>query len=224
MISIIMPVLNEAPSIVSALEHVFSLEGAFEVIVVDGGSTDGTVDLGSGYAQVLHGPRGRARQMNLGAAQARGDILLFLHADTRLPQGAIASVENALSDTKVVGGRFMLRLSDPGWAYRLIAFTINLRDRLLRGFTGDQAIFVRAEVFRALGGYREEPLMEDLDFGERLAKAGKIVRLSLKVTTSSRRWEKDGVAKTIFLMWTLRLLYALGFPPSRLKRFYGEIR
>lgn len=224
MISIVIPVLNEASAIGATLEHVLNLRGDYEVIVVDGGSADETAAIASRYTPVLSGPRGRACQMNFGAQHARGDVLLFLHADTRLPEDAIASVEQALANPEVVGGRFKVKLSNPGFVYHLIAFMINLRDRLFRGFTGDQAVFVRVDIFNTLGGYFEAPLMEDLDFGHRLARAGKVVRVPLSVTTSSRRWERDGVLKTILLMWTLRLLFVLGFPPSFLKKFYGETR
>lgn len=198
--------------------------GHFEVIVVDGGGGDGTAAIAERYATVLHGRRGRACQMNLGASEARGDILLFLHADTLLPAGAIHAVEKALERPGVVGGRFKVVLDDRRWPYRMIGWFINSRDRLFSGFTGDQAIFVRAEVFRALGGYGDMPLMEDLDFGKRMVRAGKVVRLPLKVTTSARRWQKNGVLKTILLMWLLRLLFVLRCPPSRLKRLYGDAR
>lgn len=224
MISIIIPVLNEASTISATLEHVTSLIGDYEVIVVDGDSSDGTASIAKGFAKVVQGPRGRARQMNAGAGGASGAILLFVHADARLPGQAISAVEQVMSDPGVVGGHFKLRLGNPGLIYRLISFAVNMRDRWLGGFTGDQAIFVRADSFRALDGYRDMPLMEDLDFGKRMSRAGKVVTLPLTVTTSSRRWEKDGIAKTILLMWALRLLYALGCPPATLKRFYGETR
>ena len=224
MLSIIIPVLNEASTIASTLEHVLTLEGDYEVIVVDGGSADDTVVIASRYARVLRSERGRGSQMNVGARAARGNLLLFLHADTLLPPGAIARVEQVFSDSRLVGGRFKVELSHPGWVFRIIAFMINLRDYFFRGFTGDQAIFIRADIFRDLGGYREIPLMEDLDLSKRMMEAGRVIRLPLSVTTSSRRWEKDGVVKTIVLMWLLRLLYVSGLPPSRLKRLYGETR
>ncbi|MDO8749652.1 MAG: glycosyl transferase, partial [Dehalococcoidia bacterium] len=134
------------------------------------------------------------------------------------------AIHAALADPNVVGGRFKVRLDHPGWRYRVIGFSINLRDRLLAGFTGDQAIFVRAGIFHALGGYGEMPLMEDLDFGRRMARAGKVARVPFYVITSARRWQKNGVVRTILLMWLLRLLFMLGWPPSRLKKLYGETR
>ncbi len=208
--SVIIPVLNEATAIAATLEHVLALEGDYEIIVVDGGSTDETVAIASRYARVLSSQRGRAWQMNLGAEEAKGDVLIFLHADTLLPREATPAIHCALADPSVVGGRFKVRLNHPGWMYRVIGFSINLRDRLFAGFTGDQAIFVRADVFHALGGYRELPLMEDLDFGRRMARSGKVARIPFYVITSARRWQKNGVLRTILLMWLLRLLFVLG--------------
>lgn len=224
MVSIVIPVLNEASTIAITLERVLALQGEYEVIVVDGGSRDGTTAIASRYVSVISSRKGRARQMNAGASEAKGDVLLFLHADTILPEGAIAAVENTLAVHRVVGGRFKVKLDHPSWVYRVIGFSINLRDRVFGGFTGDQAIFVRAGVFRRLGGYREMLLMEDLDFGNRMAHLGKVAIVPARVTTSARRWQKDGVVRTIAVMWTLRLLFKLGIPPSHLKRFYGETR
>lgn len=222
--SIVIPVLNEASSIIATLERTRALEGNPEIIVVDGGSTDETVALAGRHARVISSPRGRAAQMNRGAAEARGNTLLFLHADTMLPRDALRCIAGALANPRVVGGRFQVVLDDPGWMYRVIGFSINLRDRLAGGFTGDQAIFIRAGVFRALGGYREMPLMEDLDLGRRMGKVGKVARLRPTVVTSARRWRKNGVIRTIVLMWTLRLLYLAGVPPARLARFYRDTR
>ena len=224
MISVIIPVLDEAATIAGTLEHILALEGEYEIIVVDGGSTDETVAIASRYARVLQSQRGRALQMNLGAEAAKGDVLIFLHADTLLPQEATTTIQAALANPSVVGGRFKVRLDHPGWRYRVIGFSINLRDRILGGFTGDQAVFVRAAVFHDLGGYANMPLMEDLDFGRRMRRAGKVVRLPLTVVTSARRWQRNGVVRTILLMWLLRFLYLMGFPPSRLKRLYGDTR
>jgi len=230
-VTVIIPVLDEALTIEAALQRVSRLEGDCEVIVVDGGSADGTISMvtrhvsaSPQFARVLCGPKGRARQMNLGASAANGDALLFLHADTSLPEGALRAIEDALADSHVVGGRFRVRLDQRGWRYQMIASSINARDRLFRGFTGDQAIFVRTGVFRELGGYGDMPLMEDLDLGKRMCRAGKVVQLPLCVVTSARRWQKNGVFRTILLMWTLRLLYVLRCPPSWLKRLYQEAR
>src|ERR1035437_1046882 len=220
-VSVIIPVLNEAVILEKTLQHVSALAGDHKVIVVDGGSNDGTASIARRYAVVLSGARGRASQMNVGARQATGDVLLFLHADTILPDGAINAIKKALVNPKVIGGRFRVRLDRDGWRYRMIASSINLRDHVLKGFTGDQAIFIRASAFKTMGGYRDMPLMEDMDLGRRMCRLGKVVQLPLYVVTSARRWQHNGVFRTILLMWTLRLLYLLGYPPQKLNRFYG---
>ena len=223
-ISVIIPVLNEAAILEKALQSVTSLDGEYEVIVVDGGSSDDSAAIAARYATVLSGPRGRAAQMNLGAKEASGDILLFLHADTILPERAFWAIEKALANPKIVGGRFKVRLDEAGWQYRMVGSSINLRDRLLKGFTGDQAIFMRASTFKELGGYRDIPLMEDLDMGRRMGRVGRVVQLPLAVVTSARRWKNNGVFRTVLLMWALRLAYLVGYPPQQLRRFYGDTR
>ena len=162
--------------------------------------------------------------MNAGAAVAHGGALLFLHADTILPPDALNAVERTLSDPAVVGGRFKVKLNNTGWRYRMVGWSINVRDCVFGGFTGDQAIFVRRNIFNKIGGYPPVGLMEDLEFGCRLCRQGKVARLSLYVTTSARRWENGGVLRTVFLMWTLRLLYFMRCPPSLLQRWYGDAR
>ncbi len=224
MVSIIIPVLNEASTIETTLRSVSSLQGDHEVIVVDGGSSDATAAIAGSYARVLSCPKGRSRQMNTGARGARGDVLLFLHADTKLPRGAVAAIEESLADPAVMGGRFRLRLDQPGWPYRVIARGVNTRDRLFRGFTGDQAIFIRTGVFKELGGYSDMPLLEDLDLAGRMCRAGKVVRLPLYAVTSARRWQKNGLIRTVLLMWALRLLFVLRFPTHWLETFYMDTR
>ena len=144
--------------------------------------------------------------------------------DTILPENALSLIEEALRNSAVIGGRFRVKLDCPKWQYRLVGACINWRDALVKGFTGDQAIFVRTPVFRQLGGYAEMPLMEDLEFGKRMLKAGKVVRLSAPVITSARRWQQNGLVKTVLLMWLLKLFYFSGYPPERLARFYGDTR
>jgi rSAM/selenodomain-associated transferase 2 len=226
-ISVVLITLNEAAMVGECLARVAaqSREGGVEIVVADGGSVDGTVAAAQRYARVVAAAqRGRAAGLNAGAAAATGEILLFLHADTRLPDGWPALVRRVLAAPGVVGGRFRVSFDNPSWRLRVVAAAINARDRILGGFTGDQAVFVAAGVFRALGGYADLPLMEDLDFARRLVGAGKVVRLRQAVVTSARRWERHGLLRTVALMWTLRLLYRAGVPPRYLAPFYGDAR
>jgi rSAM/selenodomain-associated transferase 2 len=221
-LSIVMPVLNEAPHIVATLQ---ALRGAraegVEVIVVDGGSADTTDLQARPWAdQVLTGPRGRAKQMNFGATHARAEVLLFLHADTRLPADALARIDAALADARKAWGRFDVRITGRSSVLRLVAAMMNLRSRLTGIATGDQAIFVRRDAFVRVGGFPEQPLMEDIEISRRLRKLSRPACLHARVTTSGRRWERDGVWRTIALMWRLRLLYWVGVRPERLARMY----
>lgn len=219
-ISVVVPARNEAEEIQATLSHVRAGE-PHEILVVDGGSTDDTVARAGALAdRVLVSKPGRARQMNRGAGEASGDVLLFLHADTWLPVGWPRAVEQAIS-SGAIGGRFdvVLRGSHP--RLRTIAALMNRRSRLTGIFTGDQAIFVRRDVFERLGGFEALPLFEDIALARRLRRAGKVAALREKVSTSARRWDENGVWRTIFLMWCLRLGYFLGISPARLARLYG---
>jgi len=192
--------------------------------VDDGGSRDGTRPALDGLGvRVVDAPRGRARQMNAGARATAAPILLFLHADTRLPDGAVDAVCAAV-DGGAAGGCFRVRIDSPDPRLRLAARIINLRSRLWASATGDQAIFVRRDVFDRLGGYRELALCEDLDFVRRLGRAGRFVVADAEVATSARRWHGHGVMRTIALMWTLRLGYHLGVSPDLLARWYRDAR
>ena len=223
-VSIIIPVLNEERVILQTLESVACL-GPDEIIVVDGGSTDGTRELiEAKRIPVVAAGRGRARQMNEGAKRAQGEVLLFLHADTELPPSALEDVRGALMDPRYVGGRFDIALDGNRLMFKVIAALISLRSRLSRVATGDQAIFVRADVFRDLGGFPDIPLMEDIALSRALKKKGKIACLRSRVVTSARRWESKGIFSTILNMWWLKLLYLGGVSPDRLKRFYGDLR
>jgi rSAM/selenodomain-associated transferase 2 len=221
-LSIIVPVLNEATGIEAALATLapYRTRGC-EVVVVDGGSNDRTLALASPLAdRVLTAPRGRARQMNAGAAAARGDVLLFLHADTRLPANADNFVSNALAQPGRVWGRFDIRF-DQGGIMPLIAIMMSLRSRVTGIATGDQAIFVTRAAFNAVGGFPAQPLMEDIAFSSRMRRISRPVCIRPPVTTSARRWQSQGVLRTVFLMWRLRLAYFLGADPARLARQYG---
>ncbi len=221
-LSIIVPVLNEAPRLPALLANLAARCGEAEAIIVDGGSTDGSAEVAraAGWARVLATPAGRARQMNAGAAAAAGEVLLFLHADTLLPDSASDDIRAALADPEVVGGRFDVRLDHPGRLYRAVEALMNVRSRWSGIWTGDQAVFVRRAVFRRLGGFADIPLMEDVEFTRRLKRAGRGACLRSRVITSARRWERDGPARTILLMWALRFLYRAGVPPVRLHRWY----
>ena len=211
-LSIVMPVLNEAATIRAALE---SLRG-YEVNVADGGSSDGTPDIAAGLChRVVNAPRGRARQMNAGAAAARGDALLFLHADTRLPPNAAQLVLAALSTRR--WGRFDVQIDGRHWLLRVVACAMNLRSRVTGIATGDQAIFVRRDAFT---GFPEIALMEDIAFSRAMKRRGRPACLRERVRTSGRRWESRGVLRTIFLMWRLRLAYFFGARPDKLARIY----
>jgi rSAM/selenodomain-associated transferase 2 len=198
------------------------------VIVVDGGSRDRTVEIAHARADaVIIAPRGRAAQMNAGAAVARGEVLLFLHADTFLPGGSVPAVLGALQDPALIGGAFRVRLAASAGAGRYVRAALGVTGRMIgaracvaRAFTGDQAIFARAEAFRAVGGYPEIPLMEDVELSRRMRRAGKTVLLPLRVETSGRRWEAWGPLRTVLFMWRLRIGYLLGRTPSRCAEAY----
>jgi rSAM/selenodomain-associated transferase 2 len=216
-----MPVLNEAAGIRETLEALAPLRvRGHEVIVVDGESDDGSASLAAPACdQVLVTPRGRALQMNTGAQVASGDALLFLHADTRLPEDADALVFAALG--RASWGRFDVRIASRHPLLGVVACAMNLRSRLTGIATGDQAIFVRRDAFP---GFPEIPLMEDIALSGLLKGRGRPACLRSRVVTSGRRWEARGVLRTILLMWRLRFLYALGTPPQRLARDYADQR
>lgn len=221
-ISIIVPALNEAAGIREALAPLQPLRArGHEIIVVDGGSTDGTPALAAPLAdRVVASARGRAVQQNAGAAAAAGDVLLFLHADTTLPYDADALVLGGLRRTGRGWGRFDVRLSGHHPLLRVVERMIGLRSRLSGIATGDQAIFVRREWFRRAGGFPAIPLMEDVAITRALKRLGPPLCLRARATTSSRRWEERGIVRTIVLMWRLRWAYARGADPAELARRY----
>ena len=222
-LSIIIPVLNEAGHIGHTLRLLQPLrEQGHELILVDGESHDDTLQIAQPLVdQVQISSPGRARQMNAGAANASGDWLLFLHADTQLPPAVVEVIAAALRDYGGQWGRFDVRLSGDRWMLRVIERMINWRSRLTGIATGDQAMFVKREVFERLGGYGEVPLMEDVDLSKRLKRTSRPVCIRQPVITSSRRWEEQGVWSTILLMWWLRWLFFVGVSPDRLvQRYY----
>ncbi len=224
-LSIVVPALDEAASIAATLDTLAPLRRrGHEVIVVDGGSRDGTPALArAGADRVVSAPRGRARQMNAGAALAGGGVLVFVHADTRLPAGADAAIRDGLAASGRAWGRFDVRIAGRGALLRAIAFFMNLRSRATGIATGDQAIFVRRDAFERAGGYPAIPLMEDVALSAALKRVSPPVCLAAKAVTSGRRWERDGILRTLLLMWSLRLRFFLGAAPARLARRYdGE--
>lgn len=192
-----------------------------EVIVIDGGSSDATVEQTKGLVDSCEiSAAGRSNQMNHGAAKAKGDILLFLHADTELPADADECICNALSAQGRRWGWFDVRLSKPSLAFRVVASMMNLRARLTSVSTGDQALFVQRKLFQEVGGFPQLALMEDIAISKMLRRLGRPARPVGLVTTSSRRWEENGLIPTILLMWRLRFLYFIGVKPQRLREMY----
>jgi len=224
-VAVIVPVLDERAELPALAAELAGLQRAqAEVVIVDGGSTDGTrAELDRLGLAVVDAPRGRARQMNAGARATSAPILVFLHADTRLPDGALDAIGAAI-DAGAAGGCFRVRIDSPDPRLAIAAAIINMRSRLIASASGDQAIFVRRDHFDRLGGYRELALCEDLDLVARLRRHGRFVLCDGAVTTSARRWHGHGVMRTIALMWTLRLGYHLGVSPNRLARWYRDAR
>ena len=221
-LSIVVPVLDEAEGIVATLASLAPLRArGAELIVVDGGSRDATVARAQALAdRVIEGPRGRARQMNAGAAVARAPTLLFLHADTRLPEDADRLIASALGAAPLAWGRFDVAIEGHSRMLPVVAAMMNLRSRLSGIATGDQAMFMTRAAFEAAGGFPDQPLMEDIELSARLKRLSAPVCLRERVLTSGRRWEQRGVWPTIVLMWRLRLLYALGVRADRLAPWY----
>ncbi len=227
-LSIVVPVLNEAPQLRARLEALQPIrERGAEVIVVDGGSEDGTLSeagqAGELADQLLVCPRGRARQMNAGARAARGEVLLFLHADTALPAAALELLRSALASGSV-WGRFDVRFDAEHPLLRMVAWAMNWRSRLSGIATGDQAIFVKREVFARVGAFPELALMEDIALSVRLKRLSRPICLRPAVVTSARRWESDGIVRTIVLMWRLRAEFFFGRDANELAARYRNVR
>jgi rSAM/selenodomain-associated transferase 2 len=222
-LTIVLPVLNEAAIIVAALRALAPLRArGAEIIVADGYSRDGTAQLAKPFAdRVITVPRGRGAPMNAGAALGTGDALLFLHADTALPDNADRLIDAALA--RRAWGRFDLRIAGRHPFLAVVARMINWRSRLTGIATGDQAIFVSRKAFKAVGGFPDLPLMEDIAISRRLKRLCRPYCIATPAVTSGRRWEQNGVIRTILLMWRLRLGYYLGVEPELLARLYGEV-
>jgi rSAM/selenodomain-associated transferase 2 len=221
-ISVVVPVLNESHAITSTIDHLRLQDPALEIIVVDGDPACGTIRAVSDRDVVtaVSSP-GRANQMNRGASLAGGDILLFLHADTVLPPGGIASVREAMRDERLAAGAFDLGIDTDRKIFRITERYVALRTRLSRVPFGDQAIFIRRDYFERIGGYAPVPIMEDVELMRRIRRRGDhVCIIPMKVMTSPRRWERDGLVYATLRNWTLQLLYLAGVPPEHLARFY----
>jgi rSAM/selenodomain-associated transferase 2 len=220
-ISIIIPTRNEAPTIAATMERAAHGE-VLEVLVVDCGSSDGTADIARRHgARVIPSAPGRGRQMNLGADQARGEILLFLHGDTLLPPDFAPQLQSLLQQPDVVAGAFSLAIDLPGAKVRLVERVANLRSSFLQLPYGDQGIFLYRRKFFEAGGYQEEPILEDVLLIKRLKRLGRIAIAPSAVLTSGRRWQRLGVLRTTLINQAIMLGHLVGIPPQRLKRWYG---
>jgi rSAM/selenodomain-associated transferase 2 len=224
--SFIIPVYRESNIINAAIENLLSLykEAAAEIIVVDGEGQKNTIDgINVPGVKKIITAKGRANQLNCGAREATGDVLVFLHADTRLPEDAVSLIEKLLDDETYAGGAFDLGIDSPRFAFRIIEKMASARSRLTRIPYGDQAIFIRSRHFRALGGFLDIPIMEDVDLMRRLKRnKRKIHILKEKVMTSPRRWEKEGIFYCTLRNWLLVTLYLLGVKPEKLVQFYRD--
>ena len=224
-ISIVIPVYNEAKVLPHAFEMIHALSlSEDEVVFVDGGSTDATQRLiqAEGFT-CFKSSLGRARQMNHGAHVANSEIILFLHADTSLYSSNLSSIRKAYTEG-FRSGRFNVKLEPSSISSCFISFFINIRSKWSKISTGDQAMFVRRDIFESLGGFKDIPLMEDIELSKRLKKLGKVACLTNKVATSSRRWEQNGLIRTVLLMWKLRFLYWIGVSPEKLAKMYRDTR
>ncbi|MDE0467958.1 MAG: TIGR04283 family arsenosugar biosynthesis glycosyltransferase [Candidatus Poribacteria bacterium] len=222
-ISIIIPILNEAKILEKTLFQLQLTQGCHELIIVDGGSTDGSICIAKKYGKVLTSERGRAKQLNIGAAAATGDILLFLHADIWLEPGALAAVETALS-SGYIGGGFQQKIDGKSILYRMIEIAGNIRGRHLKVFYGDSGIFLARANFDKIGGFPEIPILEEMEFSKGLRRLGKTTLVSPCIHISARRWETGGIVRTTLSNWLITLLYFLGVSPEKLARLYRHIR
>ena len=223
LISIILPTYNEASALPGAIRSV-RCDSSTEVIVVDGGSRDETLSVARSCAdRVLEAPLGRASQLNAGARVASGSVLLFLHADTILAEGALAEVRRVMQNPRLAGGAFTLRIGEAKGAMRVISWCSNLRSRFLGLTYGDQAVFVRSPVFRNLGGFKMLPIMEDVDFVRRLQRVGRMRLIDIPVRTSDRRWRANGVLRTTFANLSAMVLFMVGVSTDRIRKTYDAL-
>lgn len=224
-LSVIVPMLNEAKTIAATLDAIRKGAPDSEIIVVDGGSNDGSTEVArSRCDSLVQSRRGRARQMNTGASCAHGDALAFVHADTIVPLTFGDDIARALTDEQIIAGRFDIVLDVDSPLWRFLAWSINVRSRVMKSGTGDQAIFVRRSSFIAAGCFSNLEICEDVDLMRRLRRMGRIACLQQRVMTSARRWRNDGPIRTILRMWLIKSLFLAGIPASWLKRHYADSR
>jgi len=226
-LSIIIPVLNEEkalPSCLKALKEGGPFLPEHEVIVADGGSTDKTCRIAKEFAQVIQAPRGRAAQMNEGAKVAKGEWLFFLHADSQVTPKSCRKLAQIIQENKLIGGCFSQKIDHPNPVYAYLAWTGNVRARITKVFYGDQAIFVRKDIFDKLGGYPAIPIMEEVVFTRKLREVGPVAVQREKTISSPRRWEKLGILKTTLLYFKVCRGFAKGIAPEKLKEIYLDIR
>lgn len=222
-ISVIIPILNEAKILEKTLSQLQPELGSHELIVVDGGSTDTSVKIAENYGKVIISERGRAKQLNAGAAAATGDILIFLHADIWLEPGALISVATAIS-SGYVGGGFRQKIDGRSILYRLIEIAGDFRGRYLKVFYGDSGIFLARTNFQKIGGFPDVPILEEMEFSKGLRRLGKTTLLTPYIHISARRWEARGIVRTTLNNWLITLIYFLGVSPEKLARLYSHIR
>ena len=222
-ISIIIPILNEAKILDQTLSQLQPELRHHELIIVDGGSTDGSIRIAEKYGKLLTSARGRARQLNTGAAAATGDILLFLHADTWLEPGALRAVEAALS-SGYIGGGFRQKIDGKSILYRMIETAGDIRGKYLKIFYGDSGIFLARADFEKIGGFPDVPILEEMQFSKRLGQLGKTTLVTPYIHISARRWETSGIVRTTLNNWLITLLYFFGVSPEKLARLYSHIR
>ncbi|MGR8935719.1 MAG: TIGR04283 family arsenosugar biosynthesis glycosyltransferase [Gammaproteobacteria bacterium] len=221
-LSIVIPALNEAAAIGPCLQALQRYRNRCEIIVADGGSDDASVVLAVPLAdKIVHAPRGRARQMNAGAVEAQAELLLFLHADTLLPDDALTLMQQGIAKGSH-WGRFDVRLDGKHPLLKIVARLMNMRSRITGIATGDQGMFMTRQAFRSVGGFPEIALMEDIAVSKRLKKLGKPYCIAQKIVTSARRWEQHGVLQTVLLMWRLRWHYFFGADPEVLAQRYDR--
>lgn len=224
MLTIIIPIYNEEKSLSEKTGFFFNLSKSSELIFVDGESFDNSCSIAAAYGKVLRSKTGRASQMNSGARSAKGDVLLFLHADTAITLDTVLAIEEAIHKRGFVGGCLTQRINGDSFVYRLIERQGNSRARKHKIFYGDQGIFVKKDVFERVGGFPEVPIMEDVLFTKRLRKTGPTVVLPDKIMVSARRWEKNGIIKTAILFNLIIISFWLNVPLHKIKQFYEDIR